>query len=79
MLVAQVPHFIYHAAHLDILATPIDRVLQTASLGLTLLIPLLVCLAARGISQRQSSKIGLSDGVQVTDAGPRPQLVTSSH
>jgi 2-alkyl-3-oxoalkanoate reductase len=79
LLLAQVPHFIYHAAHLDILATPLDRVLQTASLGLTLLIPLLVFVAARGIGQQQSSKTCLSGGVDATSAGLRPQLVTSSH
>ena len=35
ILVAQVPHFIYHAAHLEVLPTALDRVLQTASLALT--------------------------------------------
>ena len=44
ILVAQVPHFIYHAAHLDVLPTALDRVLQTAPLALTLAIPLLVLL-----------------------------------
>ena len=52
LLVAQVPHFIYHAAHLEILSTSLDRVMQTASLTLTLAIPLLVLLGAGGIRQQ---------------------------
>jgi 2-alkyl-3-oxoalkanoate reductase len=43
-LVSQVPHFAYHAAHLDRLATPLDRVLQTTTLLAVLLVPLLVLL-----------------------------------
>ncbi|MDQ2652765.1 MAG: hypothetical protein M3Z20_06940, partial [Chloroflexota bacterium] len=41
MLIAQVPHFVYHALHLDLLPNTLERVLQTASLGLVLLIPVL--------------------------------------
>jgi len=52
-LVAQVPHFVYHAAHLDVMPTTLDRVLQTTSLALTLAIPLLVLLRAGGIRQQQ--------------------------
>ncbi len=78
VLVAQVPHFIYHAAHLDVLATDLDRVLQTASLGLTLAIPLLVLLASRGIGREGISRTSAS-GAEATHAGPRPQLIASSH
>ena len=55
ILVAQVPHFIYHAAHLEVLPTALDRVLQTASLALTLAIPLLVLLRAGGIRQEHEA------------------------
>ena len=51
MLVAQVPHFVYHATHLDVLSTTLDRVLQTASLGLVLAIPLIVMARAGGITE----------------------------
>jgi 2-alkyl-3-oxoalkanoate reductase len=55
LLVAQVPHFIYHAAHLDVLPTTLDRVLQTASLALALAIPLFVLLRAGGIRQQNEA------------------------
>ncbi len=51
MLVAQVPHFIYHAFHLDLLPSLRDQVLQTASLTVVILLPLLVFIAARGIRE----------------------------
>ena len=53
VLVAQVPHFIYHAAHLDVLPTTLDRVLQTATLALTLAIPLLILLRSSGIHEER--------------------------
>ena len=43
VLVAQVPHFIYHAAHLDVLPTSLDRVTQTLALALNLAIPTSSC------------------------------------
>jgi nucleoside-diphosphate-sugar epimerase len=79
MLVAQVPHFIYHAAHLDVLPTTLDRVLQTTSLALTLAIPLLVLLRAGGIRQERESSSTQPAGTgtsRVTQ--PQPQLITST-
>ena len=58
VLVSQVPHFIYHAAHLDVLSTDLDRVLQTLSLTLTVAIPLLVFLAAGGIGSVSATALG---------------------
>ena len=46
-LIAQVPHFVYHALHLDLLPTTLDRALQTISLGLALLVPIVVLIASR--------------------------------
>ena len=57
VLVAQVPHFIYHAAHLDDLPTTLDRVLQTTALALTLAIPLLVLLRAGAIREEHDSPV----------------------
>ena len=51
LLIAQVPHFIYHAFHLDLLPTLRDQVLQTASLAAIVLLPLLVFIGARGIRE----------------------------
>ena len=50
-LVAQVPHFIYHAFHLDLLQSPLDVVLQTMSLLATIAIPLLVLIEAGAIGR----------------------------
>ena len=77
MLVAQVPHFIYHAAHLDLLRTPLDRVLQTASLALTLVIPLTVLLTAGRIGQQRHSAIPQPGGAEPKSAGQQPLLVAS--
>ena len=44
VLVSALPHFIYHAVHLDLLPTDLDRVLQTVTLGL--LPALSVCVLA---------------------------------
>ena len=46
-LIAQAPHVVYHALHLDLLPNTLERVLQTASLALVLLIPVFVLIAAR--------------------------------
>jgi hypothetical protein len=50
-LIAQVPHFIYHAFHLGVLATPLDRVLQTIALTIYLLIPIFVLIGSREIRE----------------------------
>ena len=79
MLVAQVPHFIYHAAHLDVLPTSLERVMQTALLALILAIPLLVLLRAGGIRQQHgatSARPAAHDTRGVAEQ--RPQLVVST-
>jgi nucleoside-diphosphate-sugar epimerase len=50
VLVAQVPHFVYHVAHLGALASPLDRTLQTAALALTLVVPVLGLIGAKGMA-----------------------------
>ena len=55
VLVAQVPHFIYHAAHLDLMPTSLDRVMQTVALTLTLVIPLLVLMRSSGMREERES------------------------
>ena len=80
VLVAQVPHFIYHAAHLDLLPTTLDRVLQTLALVLTLVIPLLVLLSAGGIrQQRRTSSAQPTEFAASGAAQQRPGLVISTH
>jgi nucleoside-diphosphate-sugar epimerase len=79
MLVAQVPHFIYHAVHLDVLPTTLDRVLQTTTLALTLAIPLLVLLRAGGIRQERPAPSAQRAEYEVSGAAQQPaRLVTSS-
>jgi hypothetical protein len=79
MLVAQVPHFVYHAAHLDVLPTTLDRVMQTAALALTLAIPLLVLLRAGGIRQERESSSAQPSGFATSEAAHQPsRLATSS-
>lgn len=51
VLIAQVPHFVYHALHLEQLHNTLDRVLQTASLGLALLVPVLVLIASHNMTE----------------------------
>ena len=51
VLVAQVPHFVYHAAHIGLLPTNLDRALQTISLAIVVLIPLGVLIGARSMEQ----------------------------
>jgi len=47
LLAYQIPHFIYHAMHLGPLPSSLDRFLQTASLALILIVPVLVLIATR--------------------------------
>ncbi len=77
ILVAQVPHFIYHAAHLDVLPTALDRVLQTALLALTLVIPLIVLLNARGIRQERGEASTQLASINGNTSGPTPRLIAS--
>jgi 2-alkyl-3-oxoalkanoate reductase len=80
VLVTQVPHFVYHAAHLEILPTTLDRVLQTASLALTLVIPLLVLLRSGGIRQESKTLTAQPPAADASAAAQQPpHLVTSAH
>lgn len=75
ILLAQIPHFAYRAAHLDRLPTVLDRALQTASLALVLIVPLVVFIAAgriRPAPPRTSTPIA-----PAVDQPPR--LVASAH
>ena len=79
VLVAQVPHFFYHAMHLDILPTTLDRVLQTAALALTLAIPLLVLLKSGGIRQEPETSPAQAAETDASRAAQQPpRLVTST-
>jgi 2-alkyl-3-oxoalkanoate reductase len=79
MLVAGVPHFIYHAAHLDVLPTTFDRAMQTAALALTLAIPMLVLLRAGGIrKQREVSSLQRAAHDTSGATRQRPELVIST-
>jgi hypothetical protein len=77
MLVAQVPHFIYHAAHLEVLPTTLDRVLQTASLALTLVIPLLVLVRSGGIREETVSSAQPLESEPGRAGQQPPRLVAS--
>jgi nucleoside-diphosphate-sugar epimerase len=80
MLVAQVPHFVYHAAHLDVLPTTLDRVLQTTALTLTLAIPLLVLLRASDIRPERSTPSAQSAGTDTAEGAQQPpRLVVSTN
>ena len=48
-LAAQVPHFVYHLVHVGLLPTTTDRVLQTASLALLVVVPALLLVGARPV------------------------------
>jgi hypothetical protein len=79
ILVAQVPHFIYHAAHLSVLPTMLDRAVQTAALSLTLAIPLLVLLQAGDIQEEHKSVPPQPTGVEARIATQHGSgLVTST-
>lgn len=54
-LIAQAPHFVYHALHLDLLPNTLERGLQTTTLGLVLLIPVLVLIASRDMRDDQAT------------------------
>ena len=51
VLIAQAPHFVYHALHLDLLPNTLERALQTVSLGVALLIPILVLIASHSMGE----------------------------
>ena len=79
ILVAQIPHFIYHSAHLDLLPATLDRVLQTASLALTLAIPIIVLLRAGGIRQDGKKSSAQPAATEVSDTAQQPpRLVVSA-
>jgi nucleoside-diphosphate-sugar epimerase len=47
-LVAQVPHVVYHLVHIGLLPTALDQILQTISLGLLIVVPLLLLVGVAG-------------------------------
>lgn len=49
--ITQVPHFVYHALHLELLPNTLERVLHTASLALVLLVPVFVLIASRDMKE----------------------------
>ena len=57
VLIAQVPHFVYHALHLDLLPNSLERGLQTASLGLVLLVPVLILIASHSMTEVRSAGV----------------------
>ena len=57
-LISQVPHFVYHALHLDLLPNTLERAQQTVSLGLVLLIPVLVLIASHTMTEGRSATTG---------------------
>ncbi len=79
VLVAQVPHFIYHAAHLYLLPILTDQVAQTTVLALTVLVPLLVLIGARGIRSESSAAAMRSATGSTPDAAPSSRLIVPAH
>jgi hypothetical protein len=53
ILIAQAPHFVYHALHVELLPDTLERVLQTASLGLILLVPVLILVASHSMGDER--------------------------
>jgi hypothetical protein len=51
VLVAQVPHFVYHVAHAGLLPTTADRILNTVLLGSGIVVPMLLL----GVSYLEAS------------------------
>lgn len=51
VLISQVPHFVYHALHQDLLPDTRERGLQTASRLLVSLVPVLVLIASRNMTE----------------------------
>lgn len=78
LLVSQVPHFIYHAAHLDLMPTLLDKVLQTGSLALTVLTPLAVLVEARKIAPGRAALPSPSTTVGTADAPLRQRLIAAA-
>lgn len=77
MLVSQVPHFTYHATHLGVLATSLDRTLQTATLTLTIVIPLLVLLRAGDVGRDIRCRPGQAKEDEKRSGGA-PKLISST-
>ena len=51
VLISQIPHFVYHTLHLDLLPDTLERGLQTASLLVVSLVPVLVLIASRNMTE----------------------------
>jgi len=78
VLVAQVPHFIYHAAHLDLMPTSLDRVMQTVALTLTLVIPLLVLLRSSGMNEERETSAAQSAALNTSGAAKQESRLVIS-
>jgi nucleoside-diphosphate-sugar epimerase len=77
LLVSQVPHFLYHLAHLGALATPLDRALQTAALTLTLAVPVLILVGSKGMAE--TLEMPAKERPLPTETGKRePRLIKSA-
>jgi hypothetical protein len=77
VLVAQVPHFLYHAAHLGLLPTLLDQVLQTISLTLVLIVAAYVLVRAGRIADMQPRSANPEPTID--DASPaRPDRLIAS-
>jgi nucleoside-diphosphate-sugar epimerase len=77
-LVSQVSHFIYHAFHLGTLATPLDQILQTAALTVTVLIPVLVLLRAGEIGRNARMQPGLPGQPRDPEISVRKLIASTS-
>ena len=68
-LVAQLPHFVYHLAHVGLLPTTFDQVLQTVSLAWLVLLPLLLL---RGAATLDAPTTPASTERATTPVAPLP-------
>lgn len=79
VLVAQTPHFIYHATHLGLLPTLLEQVLQTGSLSVMLVIAVFILIRAGCIRHVPAGghQPSLPGGADLQSA--RPRLIVSPH
>jgi nucleoside-diphosphate-sugar epimerase len=78
VLAAQVPHFLYHAAHLGLMPTLLEQVLQTVSLTALLLVAALVLVRAGGITKERVDIARPRAPIGIERAGRRPRLAAST-
>jgi hypothetical protein len=77
-MVAQVPHFMYHATHLDVLLTALDRTLQTGALALLLVVPIVVLVSAGEIGRERRASSRQTASIDANVDGRPPRLVAST-